>query len=230
MWSLVARCEAARPSLVAGTPLGTLAAIGAVVVLVVLASALGHVDGATRRMVLRAAAVTALLATAVGWARADEPGSVWRTLGLTVAAPVSAVLTAAAIGLALTLHLHVTASRTLGYRMALDSQSRVLAGLAYDLALNVPSAEIFLRGALFTRVQRHAAFGVALAASTGGTLVRYLLDPALPAIPEVMLGAVVYVGLLGAANAWLLWWSGSLVPPLVSGLLFFAGYRLLSVE
>ena len=230
MWSLAAPCEASRRALLAGTPLRALAALGALVVLVCVATFLGHVDEPACRMVLRAAAVTALVVTAVGWARADQRGSVWRTLGLTVPAPLSTVLTAVAVGLALTLHLHVTASRTLGYRVAVDSHSRVLAGLAYDLALNIPSGEVFLRGALFTRVQRHASFGVALAVSTGATLVRYLLDPALPAIPEVMLGAVVYVGLLGAANAWLLWWSGSLVPPLVSGLLFFAGYRMLSVE
>ena len=58
------------------------------------------------------------------------------------------------------------------------------------------------RGALFTRLQRHGSFGFALGLSTAASLARYLIDPALPDIPEVILGAVVYVGLLAAANAW----------------------------
>jgi hypothetical protein len=230
MWSLVAPCDLSRRSFFAGTPLPALSAIAVLVVLVSAAAALGHVEETARRMILRGAAVCALVVTAVGWARADGPGSVWRTLGVTVPAPPRTILIAAAIGLALGVHLLVTASRTLGYPVALDPHSRVLAGLAYDLALNVPSAELFLRGALFRRVQRHASFGTALAVSTVASLARYVVDPALPGIPEVILGAVVYVGLLAAANAWLLWWSGSLVPPLVGSLLFFAGYRLLSVE
>lgn len=230
MWSLVAPCNLSRRSFFAGTPVPALTAIAVLVVLVSAAAAFGHLDETARRMILRGAAVCALVVTAVGWARADGPGSVWRTLGVTVMPPPRAVLTAAAIGLALGVHLLVTASRTLGYPVALDSHSRLLAALAYDLALNVPSAELFLRGALFRRVQCHHSFGSALGISTIASLARYLVDPALPGIPEVMLGAVVYVGLLGAANAWLLWWSGSLVPPLASSLLFFAGYRVLSVE
>jgi hypothetical protein len=34
---------------------------------------------------------------------------------------------------------------------------------------------------------------------------------------------------LSAANAWLLWWSGSLVPGLLAALVFFAAYRLLAM-
>jgi hypothetical protein len=230
MWSFVARCDLSHRSFFVGTPLLALSAIAGVVVLVSAAAGLGHIDEAVRRTILRGAAVSALVVTALGWARADGSASVWQTLGVTVVARPRALLTAAAIGLALALHLLVTASRTLGYRVALHPHDRVLAGLAYDLVLNVPSAELFLRGALFTRLQRHGSFGFALGLSTAASLARYLIDPALPDIPEVILGAVVYVGLLAAANAWLLWWSGSLVPPLVSSLLFFAGYRVLSVE
>jgi hypothetical protein len=229
MWSLTGRCDLARRGVFAGTPVRILVAIGLVVAVVSVAAMLGHVGEMPRRLVVRAGAVIALVATAIGWARADDPGLAWRWLGLTAPVRPRAVLAGAATGLALGLHLLVTASRTLGYPVALDPSSRVLADVVYDLVVNVPSAELFLRGALFTRVQRHASFGVSLAVSTAASLARYLLDPALPPAAEVVVGAVVYLGLLGAANAWLLWWSGSLVPPLLGSMLFFAAYRVLHV-
>jgi hypothetical protein len=229
MWSLTARCDLARRGVFAGTPVCTLVAIALVVVVVSVGAMLGHVGETPRRVALRAAAVVALVATAMGWARTDDPGHVWRWLGITAPVSPRAVLAGALTGLALGLHLLVTASRTLGYPVALDPRSRVLADVVYDLVVNVPSAELFLRGALFTRVQRHASFGVALAVSTAASLARYLVDPALPPAAEVVLGAVVYLGLLGAANAWLLWWSGSLVPALLASMLFFAAYRVLHV-
>src|SRR5438445_178260 len=56
----------------------------------------------------------------------------------------------------------------------------------------------------------------------------YLL-PAL-CVVRLVVGAVFYLALLGTANCWLLWWSESLVPGLVSALLFFAAYRTLGSE
>jgi hypothetical protein len=44
---------------------------------------------------------------------------------------------------------------------------------------------------------------------------------------EVLTGATIYLTLLSAANSWLFWWSGSLLPALASALAFFAAYRLL---
>jgi hypothetical protein len=230
MWSLLAPCDLARRSIVAGTPVRVLAAIALVIVVAVVGAATGHVGETPRRLILRAAAVAALVVTALGWARADDPASPWRWLGLRAPVRARAVLAGAAVGLALGMHLLVTASRTLGYPVALDPRERVLGDLLYDLLVNVPSAELFLRGALFTRVQRHVSFGTAVAVCTAASLLRYLVDPALPPAAEVVLGAVVYLGLLGAANAWLLWWSGSLVPPVLSSLLFFAAYRVLHVQ
>jgi len=230
MWSLTARCDAVRQSLFAGTPVRVLGALALVILATCLGASLGHVAEMPRRLILRAAAVLGLVVTAVAWARADDPQSPWRSLGVTTSVGGTAILAGAATGLALGLHLLVTASRTLGYPVGLDPRSRVLSDVVYDLVVNVPSAELFLRGALFTRVQRHASVGVALTVSTAASLARYLVDPALPAAAEVVLGAIVYVGLLAAANAWLLWWSGSLVPPLLSSLLFFAAYRVLHVQ
>jgi len=57
--------------------------------------------------------------------------------------------------------------------------------------------------------------------------VRYLVDPLLPKSIELVVGAVFYLALLGLINCWLLWWSESLVPGLLSALVFFAAYRTL---
>ncbi len=229
MWALDRPCERARRSFLAGTPWLALGLLAAGVGLV-LAVARGHVRDTT----LSIAAVTvmqlALGLIALGWARADDPGRPAQALGLTVVPSRAALLAAAGIGSGLALHLLVTASRTLGYPIVVDRPSRVLTALAYDVAVNVPCAEVFFRGALFNRAQRRWSFAAALLVSTVACVLRYLLDPALPKIPEVMLGAVVYVGLLSAGNAWLFWWSGSLVPGLLSSVLFFTAYHALRVE
>src|SRR5262249_37448892 len=153
-----------------------------------------------------------------------------RVLGLTRRPPAGALAAAGAIGSGLGVHLLFTASRTLGYPIVLERPSQLLSALVYDIALNVPSAELFFRGALFNRAQRRWSFGAAVVLSATACAVRYLLDPALLKIPEVMLGAVVYVTLLSVANAWLFGWSGSLVPPFIASVLFFGAYRLLLME
>jgi hypothetical protein len=134
-----------------------------------------------------------------------------------------------ALGSALGAHLLLSSTRTLGYRVRTDDLGGYLAALAYDVGANVPSSELFFRGALFNAAQRLSGFPPAAALATGASLVRYVIDPLLPKAPEVLLGTLFYVTLLGVANAWLLWWSGSLLPGLLSALVFFAVYRLLAM-
>src|SRR5438477_400486 len=71
--------------------------------------------------------------------------------------------------------------------------------------------------------------GLAAVASGLGAFgpLRYLVDPLLPMRAELVVGAVFYLALLGAINCWLLWWSESLVPGLLSALIFFTAYRAL---
>src|SRR5436309_726621 len=97
----------------------------------------------------------------------------------------------------------------------------------HDAGANVLAAECFFRGALFNRAQRRWSFTVAATLATTSYLVRYLVDPLLPKSIELVVGAVFYLALLGAINCWLLWWSESLVPGLLSALIFFAAYRTL---
>jgi hypothetical protein len=199
---------------------------------VVLAFAAAQVGYLPRTMLSRLvmwAVHAALLSTALEWAAADEPGQPLRALGLAVRPSAAAVAAALGIGGGLAIHLLLTASRTLGYPIVL-APSRMVAGLAYDVAINVPGAEAFLRGALFNRAQRRWSFATALVVSVLASVVRYLLDPALPKIPEVLLGALLYVALIAVANGWLVWWCGSLVPPLLVSLVFFTVYRLLRME
>jgi hypothetical protein len=59
------------------------------------------------------------------------------------------------------------------------------------------------------------------------TVARYLLDPLLPHVPEVIVGSVLYLSLLGAVSCWLFWRYGTLVPGMVAACLFFAAYRTL---
>ena len=63
--------------------------------------------------------------------------------------------------------------------------------------------------------------------ATAAYVLRYLVDPLLPMRVELVVGAVFYLALLGAINCWLLWWSESLVPGLLSALIFFTAYRAL---
>lgn len=230
MWALDHPYDGSRRPLLAGTPWLALGLLGAGAGLALGGVHLGYLREDTLRRSVLAAMQAALALTALGWARADDPARPARALGLTVVPSRAAMLAAVGIGGVLALHLLVTASRTLGYPIAVDPPSRVLSALVYDVAISVPCAEVFLRGALFNRVSRRWSFEAALLVSAGASVLRYLLDPALPKIPEVMLGAAFYVGLLGVANAWLLRWSGSLLPPITASLLFFAAYRALRVE
>ena len=59
--------------------------------------------------------------------------------------------------------------------------------------------------------------------------MRYLTDPLLPGEIEVVIGALFYITILGVINCWLLWWSGSLAPGLLSSALFFLAYRVLAI-
>ncbi len=149
-------------------------------------------------------------------------------LGLASPVPWRAVCGGAAVGAFLGGHLLVSASRTFGVRLRLDGWDLVLAAAAYDLGANVPAAESFFRGALFNRAQRRWPLAAALALSTAACVARYMLDPLLPKSVELVVGAAFYVTLLSAANCWLFWWSGSLLPGMAAALVFFAAYRLLS--
>ena len=152
-----------------------------------------------------------------------------RLAGLGLGAPVSlrSVLTGAGAGAFLSSHLLVSASRTLGVHVRLDHMPEVLAAVGYDVGANVLAAECFFRGALFNRAQRRWSFAAAATVATASYVVRYLVDPLLPKSIELVVGAVFYLALLGAINCWLLWWSESLVPGLLSALVFFAAYRTL---
>jgi hypothetical protein len=154
-----------------------------------------------------------------------------RLSGLGLAAGVSArsILVGGLIGALLGSHLLVSASQTLGYPLRGGGWPVLLSRWTYDLGANVISAECFFRGALFNRLQRRWSFGPAAALATAFSLVRYLTDPLLPGEIEVVVGALFYITILGVVNCWLLWWSGSLAPGLVSSALFFLAYRALAV-
>lgn len=129
-------------------------------------------------------------------------------------------------GGALAAHLLLTAAGTFGYR--LQPGPPAVVAWAYDAGASVLASELFFRGALGNRLQRRHSLAVAAAVGTGASLVRYLADPQLPRSPGVLLGAVLYLSLLGVLNAWLLWRSGSLVPGIGAALVFFAAYRLIA--
>ena len=230
MWSLDQPYDGSPPPFVPSPPWLALGLLVAGVGLALAGARLGYLRAATPGNLVVCAIQVALTVTAFRWAAVGDPGRAARAVGLTIVPSRAALLAAVGMGSGLALHLLVTASRTLGYPIVVDRPSRVLAALAYDVAVNVPCAEVVFRGALFNRVQRRWSFATALLVSTVACVLRYLLDPALPKIPEVMLGAVVYLGLLSAGNAWLFWWSGSLVPGLLSSLLFFTAYHTLRVE
>jgi hypothetical protein len=133
-------------------------------------------------------------------------------------------------GAALAAHLLVAVSRTHGVQVHLDRVAALVGAVAYDAGANVLAAECFFRGALFNQAQRRWSFATAAALSTTGYVVRYLVDPLLPKSADLIVGAMFYLALLGAINCWLLWWSQSLVPGLLSALVFFAVYRTLGVS
>jgi len=230
MWALDEPYRATVRPFVAGTPWRIFGLVAVVLGVAVAATQLGHPFAPGLTSAASWSAQAALACTAVAWARVDDPTMPRRALGLTVRPGRGMVLMAVAIGAGLGAHLLVTASRTLGYPIVVDRPGRLLGALVYDVALNVPCAELFFRGAVFNRAQRRWSLGPALLGSTLACSVRYLADPALLKIPEVLLGAVVYIVLLSVANAWLFWRSGSLVPPLIVSFLFFCAYRTLRVE
>jgi hypothetical protein len=152
------------------------------------------------------------------------------SLGLGTPVSPGRVAAGALVGAALSGHLLVSASRTLGVHVHVDQAPEVLVAMAYDVGANVLGGECFFRGALFNRAARRWSFAAATAVSTSAYVLRYLLDPLLPKSVELMIGAVFYLALLGATNCGLLVWSGSLVPGLTSASIFFAAYRTLQAR
>jgi hypothetical protein len=150
-------------------------------------------------------------------------------LGLGPGFSLRPILVGGMVGALLGGHLLFSAAQTLGYPLRGGGWASWLALWTYDVGANVVSAECFFRGALFNRLQRRWSFGPAAAVSTAFALVRYLADPLLPGEIEVMIGALFYVTILGGANCWLLWWSGSLAPGLLASALFFLAYRALAI-
>ncbi|MBI3826806.1 MAG: CPBP family intramembrane metalloprotease [Candidatus Rokubacteria bacterium] len=193
-------------------------AVAAGLVLAASGAAAGHPAGAIAYLALPA------------WLASLARGGRLVGLGLGARPPAPALLAGAALGVGLIAHLALTVSRTRGYGFALGPPSVVLSSLAYDVGVNVPCAECFLRGALFNRAQRRWSLHGAMALAVALGLARYLADPLLPHASEVLAGAVFYVALLGMGNCWLFWRWGSLVPGTLSGILLFEGYRLLVVS
>jgi hypothetical protein len=138
---------------------------------------------------------------------------------------------AAALGLAggafLGIHLLITSSLTFGYLVRIDAAGAYWAAVAYDVGISALTAEWLFRGALFSTTWRAWAFAPAVGFSTALAVLRYVLDPTLPAAPEVWLGAALYTGLLGVAACALRAWSQSLLPGYLATLIFFLAYRAL---
>jgi len=155
-----------------------------------------------------------------------------RLTSLGLGTPVSPwqVAAGALVGAGLSSHLLVSASRTLGVHVRLDQAPEVLVAIAYDVGANVLAGECFFRGALFNRAERRWSFTAASTIVTSAYVLRHLVDPLLPKSVELLVGAVFYLALLGAINCWLLSWSASLVPGLVSASIFFAAYRTLGAR
>jgi hypothetical protein len=150
-----------------------------------------------------------------------------RALGLGGARPVHAAA-GLAVGAFLGAHLLVTASRTFGYRLHPGVLPPYLSALAYDVGANALSAEWLFRGAVFSLLWRRWSFWPAALATTALSLLRYLVDPALPHAAEARAGAVFYLGLVGLIACALRAWSGSLLPGYLAALAFFAAYRMLA--
>lgn len=150
-------------------------------------------------------------------------------LGMSCPVPIPATLAGLGMGTFLGAHLLLSAPLTVGYRLRQDGLAAWLGAFAYDLGANVPSSELFFRGALFDHVQRRRSLAAGALVATAAYVLRYLLDPRLPGTTEAVVAAIVYLSLLSLGNCWLFWWSGSLVPALASALVFFAAYRALGV-
>jgi hypothetical protein len=150
-----------------------------------------------------------------------------QAIGIGRARPIHA-LAGLAIGGFLGAHLLVTASRTFGYRLHAADLPAYLSAVAYDAGANALSAEWVFRGAVFSMLWRRWTFWPAALLSTALSLLRYLLDPALPHAAEARAGAVFYLGLIGLIACALRAWSGSLLPGYLAALTFFAAYRMLA--
>lgn len=155
------------------------------------------------------------------WRRTLEP------IGWRMPHTPRAIVLGAVAGTFLGIHLIIAASLTLGYAVVVPGGARYLAALAYDVGANALTAEWLFRGAIFSALWRRWSFWPAAAGSTACSLVRYLLDPALPQATEAVAGATFYLSLLGLACCALRAWSGSLVPGYVATIAFFAAYRIL---
>ena len=153
-----------------------------------------------------------------------------RRMGLALRADWRALAWGAAVGGFLGAHLLLSASRTFGYPVRLSPPAPYLTSVLYDVGANVLSAECFFRGTLFNRWQRRWSFWPAAVATTGLSVLRYLVDPALPRVVEMMAGAIFYLVLLSLSGCALLRSSGSLLPSLVASLVFFSAYRMLHVR
>jgi hypothetical protein len=179
-------------------------------------------------------AIGAALAPLGGIAYFAAPLWLWRQrgnlAGLGLARRATGfVLGGVALGAVLGGHLLVTTSLTLHYAARVPTPGHLAAWLPYDVGANVLTTEAFVRGALFDRAQRRWPFAGAAACATVAYLVRYLVDPLLPRSVEVTAGAIFYLVLLSLGNCWLYWRSGTIVPGLAAGVVFFACYRLLHV-
>lgn len=156
--------------------------------------------------------------------------SACRRAGLAPPRGWRAVWVGAAVGGFLGGHLLVSASRSFAYPMRSPLAAPYLSAVLYDLGANALSAECFFRGTLFNYWQRRWGFWPAALSVTGLSLLRYLVDPALPWTSELLAGAIFYLALLSLSGCALVWYSGSLVPSLEAALIFFASYRLLDVR
>jgi hypothetical protein len=152
----------------------------------------------------------------LGW-DGGSPSARWRELAA-----------GAAVGAVLGAHLLVTAALTFGYTVGIESPVAYFRAVAYDVGANALSAALFFHGALFSWLWRRFDFARAAAGATAASLVRYLLDPALPRAVETAAGAVLYLGVLGVASCALRARTGAAAPAYAATLAFFAAYRSLS--
>ena len=169
----------------------------------------------------------AYLAPTLRLARLASGGRL-RRLGLGLPYPRGALVLGALAGAFLGVHLMVSAALTVGYRPRLDLEAYG-AWVLFDLGAHVPATEAFFRGALFDRLQRRWSLGVATLVASAATVIRYLVDPLLPHVAELVVGAVLYISLLSAASCWLYWRYGALAPGMAAALVFFAAFRILAV-
>jgi hypothetical protein len=159
-----------------------------------------------------------------GGARHEE----LRAIGLRAKASFRSLGVGLATGTFLGAHMIVSASLTAGYAVRVSSPGPYLAGVAYDIGANALTAEWLFRGALFSRLWRRWELWPAAGLSTLVAVLRYLVDPALPATVEVRAGAIFYTALLGLAACALRARSGSLLPGYLAAVTFFAAYRMLT--